>query len=294
MDLQKRRVILASLLDWISEPLAGISDSIFQYAVYILQELFEIPLGYHYQLDCQTRLHSRELTFDVHDMVERGWFRKSCESGLGFLLTARVSAEEAVEKFPLSDQEVKVIKTTASLVRSMSPEKLEEFVINHFTGAYELKKKKQRNLEKDLQVVDSAAPGPWYEELDDPDVLIRAANGTPVIYRSGFTDRICITSQNLDFILEAREGWSYAIEEALTQTAYVKVMKEILEDILPLAKKYSYAYTDVPDEDHRIWAGICKKITSVLNIHDGIDAWDQIPNNKKRRIFCRESQGGAG
>lgn len=274
MDLQKRRVILASLLDWISEPLAGISDSIFQCAVYILQELFEIPLGYHYQLDCQTRLHSRELTFDVHDMVERGWFRKSCESSLGFLLTARVSAEEAVEKFPLSDQEVKVIKTTASLVRSMSPEKLEEFVINHFTGAYELKKKKQRNLEKDLQVVDSAAPGPWYEELDNPDVLIMSANGTPVIYRSGFTDRICITSQNLDFILEAREGWSYAIEEALTQAAYVKVMKEILEDILPLAKKYCCAYADVTDEDRRNWTEICKEIMSVLNIHDGINSWD--------------------
>lgn len=271
MYLQKRRVILASLLDWINKPLAGVSDSIFQYAVYILQELFEIPLGYHYQLRYQARLHSRELTFDVHDMVERGWFRKSCESSLGFLLTAKVSAEEAAEKFPLSDQEVKAIKTTASLVRSMSPEKLEEFVINHFTGAYELKKKKQRNFEKDLQVVDSATPGPWYEELDDPDVLIRAANGTPVIYKSGFTDRICITSQNLDFILEAREGWPYAIEEALTQSAYVKVMKEILEDILPLAKKYSCAYTDVPDEDRRIWTEICKEITSVLNIHDGIE-----------------------
>ena len=281
MDLQKRRVILASLLDWINKPLAGISDSIFQYAVYILQELFGIPLGYHYQLHYQTRLHSRDLTFDVHDMVERGWFRRSCESSLGFLLTARVSAEEAVEKFPLSDQEVKAIKTTASLVRSMSPEKLEEFVINHFTGAYELKKKKQRNLEKDLQVADSATPGPWYEEFDDPDVLIRAANGTPVIYKSGFTDRICITSQNLDFILEAREGWSYAIEEALTQTAYVKVMKEILEDILPLAKKYSCAYADVTGEDRRIWTEIRKEITSVLNIHDGIDSRDKIPNKKR-------------
>jgi len=86
-----------------------------------------------------------------------------------------------------------------------------------------------RDLEADLATCNAATPGPW-KCLDD----------TPVD-----TEWASIFPQDLDFVMNAREGWPHAIERAIKAEAENALLRKVAEAVADLYSDWmEYGYMD--------------------------------------------------
>ena len=96
----------------------------------------------------------------------------------------------------------------------------------------------KRDLKADLELCNRATPGPWKEQGTSVQewCIVSESTGDTVVgadYRDG--PWVCITAEDADFVIEAREGWPHAIERAIKAE---KQLEELLAWEKPKEKCY--------------------------------------------------------
>ena len=128
-----------------------------------------------------------------------------------------------------------------------------------------------RDLKADLELCNEATPGPWYREKTganfkgfSSEVIIadtsRYATGNKVYAEPEGGQ---FPSSDADFIAQAREGWPYAIEQALAEKERANKYEIILRELTTAAENYisedgSVTWDDFIRQFDALEAGIAK------------------------------------
>ena len=91
----------------------------------------------------------------------------------------------------------------------------------------------KRDLKADLELCNKATPGPWLEtDESNLEVFVENTWGEPVLYELQYegphTD---IKQEDMEFMIEAREGWPHAIERAIEAEALVRELVGVIDEL---------------------------------------------------------------
>lgn len=226
---QQKRAILLRLISELKvhSPLKAGEPEV-QRLVYVLQEMLNEPLGYKFELS-KDKLCSHELSHDLKEMVEAGLLSYSYGTAPGSLYVITKATEKLVAVDCATEDKIKLI---VRMFLSSGGDFLEKMSVVHYaTVNSQYQREAERDLERDLELVKQATPGPWVMELFDHDVAVKTVDGQAIIYRPSGMRSIHIKSDDWVFVTEAREGWPYAIEEALLQRSMVKKLESSCRDL---------------------------------------------------------------
>lgn len=89
----------------------------------------------------------------------------------------------------------------------------------------------KRDLKADLELCNRATPGPWIEtDESNLEVFVENTWGDPVLYEIQHDGpHTAIRQEDMEFLIEAREGWPYAIERAIEAEELNRELVEALK-----------------------------------------------------------------
>ena len=106
----------------------------------------------------------------------------------------------------------------------------------------------KRDLIADLKICNKATSGPWLI-ADEPEVIIENTFSSPILFSAvAFEDDLgaskveALKTEDLDFILQAREGWPHAIERALYAEELVRELVQELENVVCFIETMEYRH----------------------------------------------------
>lgn len=87
-----------------------------------------------------------------------------------------------------------------------------------------------RDLKRDLEIISEATPGPWKVERYQDDSVNLFSKEHQLIY-GGYDSLTFIYDADMEFIVEAREGWAEAVERAIKAESEAERLKARLQEL---------------------------------------------------------------